>query len=141
MPQALRMLNAVRRSLAAGLVALVAASAAYASVPADGPVVVDRSVTIVLADDAPGAIREAANDLAADLEKIIGTKPRVTDKADGAGAVVIWIGEYAALPQALAAGCTARDGVVVHRSAAGGECVAYHRAFRAGHARDDLCDL
>jgi hypothetical protein len=68
---------------------------------APGSVLVDRNVTLQCSADAPNAIHEAAKDLANDLEKVLGARPRSITEKDPAGAVNILIGVDATLPDAV----------------------------------------
>jgi len=56
-------------------------------------------VTLVLAPGEPQPVREAANDLASDFQKVFGTKPAIADRA--AGGISITIGEAERLPEAM----------------------------------------
>ena len=58
----------------------------------------DARLTIVVSADEPGPVHKAANDLAADFEKVFGTKAKVAETAAGSGATVL-IGEAMKLPE------------------------------------------
>jgi len=56
----------------------------------------DARLTIVVGADEPGPVHKAASDLAADFQKVLGTKPRIAETAPGSGVAVL-IGEAAKL--------------------------------------------
>jgi hypothetical protein len=78
-------------ALLAGFVLPVLASAASAK-KAGSPVVLNSKVTILLGADEPAPIGEAAQDLASDFEKVLGSKPAIVNRTEDAGAVTILIG-------------------------------------------------
>lgn len=80
---------------------LLIASHASAQSASSSSLVIGAGVTILCSADAPGPIREAANDLALDLEKVLGTKPHIATRAEEASGVTLLIGEYAALPAGI----------------------------------------
>jgi hypothetical protein len=87
--------------LLAGLALCQVAGLGFASGQASGPAVLDGTVTIVCSDQNPQAVHEAVNDLASDLEKVFGKRPRVANTVEKAGGTVLLVGEYKELPQAM----------------------------------------
>ncbi len=65
------------------------------------PVVLDSTVTILLAPDEPSPIAEAAQDLASDFEKVLGKKPSIVNRVEDAAATTVLIGYKSKLVQAL----------------------------------------
>ena len=96
----------MKRILAATLAGGCAITAFAQSHPAGNTrnaavVVLDSRVTILEAADEPMPIREAVNDLAADIQKVLGTKPRIVSSNQDAGPATILIGERSKIPQAM----------------------------------------
>ncbi len=92
--------------LAAALVSGYGITAFAQSHPArntkSGPVVVlDSRVTILETPDEPMPIREAVSDLAADFQKVLGTKPRIVSNDQDAGPATILIGEQSKIPRSM----------------------------------------
>ena len=77
--------------LAAPLAATSAGQTAKATSGAN--VVIDSSVTIALNGGEPGPVEKAAQDLQADLAKVLGKEPQIVHGIPQAGATVIFIGE------------------------------------------------
>ena len=69
---------------------------------ASGRVVVNAGTPILIDAREPAALQRAASDLAADLEKVFGQRPKVIRTAGGAGAPVIWIALERDLPKQVA---------------------------------------
>ena len=67
----------------------------------NAPIVIDGHTTILCGAQVPGPVREAANDLANDLEKVLGTRPRIVAREEDAGASTILIGLQADIPETL----------------------------------------
>ncbi len=67
---------------------------------ASGGLTLDARLTIVVGSDEPGPVHLAAEDLASDLGKVFGMKPKIAEQAVGNGATVL-IGEAAKLPEAM----------------------------------------
>jgi hypothetical protein len=65
-----------------------------------GTVAVDGGVRILCGPEVAGPVREAANDLAGDMEKVFGVRPRMVTHWEDAGAVTLVVGEYGQLPEA-----------------------------------------
>ena len=88
-------------ALAVALMTVLQASAQShiaAGATGNGGLALDARVTIVVGADEPGPVYRAADDLAADFEKVFGTKPKIADHA-GEGGVTVLIGEAAKLPE------------------------------------------
>jgi hypothetical protein len=66
-----------------------------------GTVAVDGGVRILCGPEVAGPVREAANDLAGDMEKVFGVRPRMVTHWEDAGAVTLVVGEYGQLPEGL----------------------------------------
>jgi hypothetical protein len=66
---------------------------------ADAPLVLDGATTILVGADEPGPVVKAAQDLAADFEKVFGRKPALVQRAEDTSASVVVIG-YATSPPA-----------------------------------------
>ena len=64
-----------------------------------GTVILDSTFTILQAADATEPLRRAAEDLAADFEKVLGKKPRIVNREQDAGPTTVFIAEQAKLPQ------------------------------------------
>jgi hypothetical protein len=62
--------------------------------------VLDRSVTIVVSSDEPGPVRLAAEDLAGDFAKVLGTRPNIVARVEDAGQKAIVVGELGNLSSA-----------------------------------------
>jgi hypothetical protein len=58
---------------------------------AAAPIVLDSTTAIVVAAGQPGPVMEAANDLASDFEKVVGTRPRIVERRENAGGSAIVI--------------------------------------------------
>ncbi|HXI31881.1 MAG TPA: glycosyl hydrolase 115 family protein [Vicinamibacterales bacterium] len=71
---------------------------------ADGPLVLDRATTIVVGAEEPGPVLRAAQDLAADFEKVLGQPPRIVRRAEEAGPSSVVIGYRSPLVQSLRSG-------------------------------------
>ena len=86
--------------LAASLAATVGAQKApRAKSASSGNLVIDSGVTIVLNDGEPGPVEKAAQDLQADLGKVLGKEPKIAHGTLGAGGTTIFIGEQSKLPE------------------------------------------
>ena len=72
---------------------------AQAETAGDG-LALDARLTIVVSADEPGPVHRAAEDLASDLGKVFGTKPKIAEQAAGSGATVL-IGEVQKLPEGM----------------------------------------
>ena len=66
-------------------------------------IVIDSRVTIVLNEGEPGPVEKAAQDLQADLAKVLGKEPKIVHGAQAAGATSIFIGEESKLPENMRA--------------------------------------
>ena len=75
----------------------------------------DRSVTIVVSSDEPGPIRLAAEDLASDFEKVLGTRPKIVTRMEDAGPQTIVVGELDQLSPGDAAQGLERARIVFDR--------------------------
>jgi hypothetical protein len=62
-----------------------------APAPAQAPIRLDSHVTILEPANAAGPVHKAAEDLAGDFEKVLGTRPRIVSSAAEAGADVVEI--------------------------------------------------
>ena len=68
---------------------------------ATGDLMLDRSVTIVVSSAEPGPVRLAAEDLAGDFAKVLGTRPNIVTRVEDAGQQRIVVGELGQLPPAM----------------------------------------
>src|SRR5690348_10870110 len=66
----------------------------------NGGLVLRAPITLVLAPGEPQPVREAANDLASDMQKVLGTKPTIADQAP-TGSMAIEIGSTEHLPEGM----------------------------------------
>ncbi len=99
----------VKKILPAAL-ALGCTITAFAQNNAGRRLVLNSTVTIFESQDEPLPIRTAADDLASDFEKVLGSKPRIVHSGQDAGPVTILIGEQSKIPQAMRpAGLTAPE--------------------------------
>jgi hypothetical protein len=64
-------------------------------------IIIDSTVTLLLAPDEPQPLEAAAEDLQSDFAKVLGNKPQIVRSADAAGRVTVWIGEISKLPEGL----------------------------------------
>ena len=64
-------------------------------------IALNASVTILENADTPGPIQKSAEDLASDLEKVLGKKPRIVTDRSQAGPLTILIGEQSQIPEAM----------------------------------------
>src|SRR2546430_11810907 len=64
-------------------------------------IIIDSTLTLLLAPDEPQAVEAAAEDLQSDFAKVLGNKPEIVRSADAAGPVTIWIGEISKLPERM----------------------------------------
>jgi Glycosyl hydrolase family 115 len=64
-------------------------------------IVLDAKVTIVRSPDERAPVMLATQNLADDLQAVMGTRPAIVDRGENATAVAILIGEQSKLPQAL----------------------------------------
>lgn len=62
---------------------------------ADSGITLDSRATILVDSGQPGPVQRAAEDLASDMEKVFGQKPRIVSTAEDAGAVTIVLGHEA----------------------------------------------
>ena len=76
-----------------------AGAAAQTHAAPSGGLVLRAPATLVLAPGEPQPVREAANDLASDFQKVLGTKPAIADHA--ARGISIEIGAADHLPEAM----------------------------------------
>jgi hypothetical protein len=60
---------------------------------ATGDFMLDRSVAIVVSSDEPQPVRLAAEDLAGDFEKVLGTRPNIVTRVEDAGQQAIVVSE------------------------------------------------
>src|SRR3954447_1673105 len=93
--------------------ALLLAAALSLTAPAPGaaPIVLDATTTIVVGPEQPGPVMEAARDLAADFEQVVGRKPRIVERRENAAAPAIVIAT-AGNGAAESFSITAADGAV-----------------------------
>jgi glycosyl hydrolase family 115 (putative glucuronidase) len=61
----------------------------------------NSETTILLGPEEPGPVAKAAQDLASDMGKVFGRKPKIVARPEDAGAVTIEIGEQSKLPESL----------------------------------------
>jgi hypothetical protein len=61
----------------------------------------DRSVTIVVSSDEPQPVRLAAEDLAGDFAKVLGARPNIVTRVEGAGQQAIVVSELDRLSSAM----------------------------------------
>ncbi len=64
-------------------------------------VMLNSSGTILVSADAPEPIQKSAGDLANDLEKVFGKKPKIITSPEQAGPLTILIGEQSQIPEAM----------------------------------------
>lgn len=64
-------------------------------------IVLAPTITILAGADEPAPLQEAADDLAADFEKVTGRRPKIVNRKEDAGTQTIWINEQSKLPKAL----------------------------------------
>ena len=62
-------------------------------------VLLGRSLTILVSPGEPGPVHQAAEDLAADFQRVTGTRPSVAGNENSPGAPAILIGAQARLPE------------------------------------------
>ena len=73
-------------------------------------VILDRSVTLFTSAAEGEPIQKAAEDLAADLQAVLGTRPKIIHRQEDSGPLTIFIGEQSRLPEELRAnGLTAPE--------------------------------
>ena len=63
--------------------------------------VVDGTVTILQSADEPEPVQKAVNDLARDLESVLGKRPKIVNRHEDAATITIVVGEQSKLPEAL----------------------------------------
>ena len=63
-----------------------------------GKIALDSGVSIVVNEGEPGPVEKAAEDLRADLEKVLGKAPRIVHGGPTGGAAAIFIGEESKVP-------------------------------------------
>jgi hypothetical protein len=88
------------RLLAAAACAVITADPAFAvrqTRTSTAPLVIDGTTTIVLGADEPAALAAAVDDLASDMEKVLGRKPRIVRRSEDAGSSAILVGYHSAL--------------------------------------------
>ncbi len=77
-----------------------------------GQIVVGPNVRLELAPGEAGPVRLAAEDVAEDFEKVMGTRPKIVERQaerpESAGTVTMLVGERAKLPQAMRPGESGR---------------------------------
>jgi hypothetical protein len=71
---------------------IMLASSCFLSASAQKPLVIRPGVVLVVSSDEPGPVQKAAEDLASDFEKVLGTKPAIVHREQDAGASAIVIG-------------------------------------------------
>ncbi|MFZ0272132.1 MAG: glycosyl hydrolase 115 family protein [Acidobacteriaceae bacterium] len=76
------------------------AAAQTSSAAVSGALSLDARLTIVVGADEPGPVHRAANDLASDFAKVLGTRPKIAEQASP-GAATVLIGEAAKLPEGM----------------------------------------
>jgi glycosyl hydrolase family 115 (putative glucuronidase) len=81
------------------LFTLILTSAVAADARVDPPLVVDHTTTILIGGDESPAIQAAVDDLASDVEKVFGRKPRIVHQPQDAGASAIVVGTRAPFVQ------------------------------------------
>jgi hypothetical protein len=64
-------------------------------------ILLDSTATILLAQDAPGPLAKATQDLAGDMAKVFGKKPRIISRREEAGPITILVSEEAKVPEAF----------------------------------------
>src|SRR2546429_6495976 len=64
-------------------------------------IIIDSTVTLLLAPDEPQPLEAAAEDLQSDFAKVLGSKPQIVRNADAAGPVTVWNGEISKLTESL----------------------------------------
>jgi hypothetical protein len=68
---------------------------------ANAPIVIDANTTILLGADEAPALAAAVEDLAGDLEKVLGRKPRIVRRPEDAGASAIVVGQKSTIATGL----------------------------------------
>ena len=76
----------LRRSIY--LVCAFAGLASIAAAQPSGGIVLDSRIAILERADAPDPVKKAAEDLAGDFEKVLGTRPRLITSDPGNGSVI-----------------------------------------------------
>lgn len=68
---------------------------------AGGKIALDSGVSIILNDGEPGPVEKAAEDLQADLGKVLGKAPKIVHGAPTAGGAAIFIGEESKVTESM----------------------------------------
>jgi hypothetical protein len=92
-----RLVKGAMTGCAAALLTMLCAAGQAQNATGKSSLTLDARLTIVVGADELGPVHLAANDLATDFEKVLGTKPKITDHAGEGGATVL-IGEATKLP-------------------------------------------
>ena len=69
--------------------------------PSQRSVVLDASVTILQLPDQSQPVQKATEDLATDLQTVMGSRPRIVHREEDAGAVTIMVGEQGKVPEPI----------------------------------------
>ena len=64
-------------------------------------IVLDSATTILVSPEEPEPVQHAAEDLAADFQKVLGKRPKIVNAGRDAGAVTILISESSKLPETM----------------------------------------
>lgn len=75
--------------------------AAQSGRPTPRQVVLDRTVTLFTSPDEGEPIQKAAEDLAADFQAVLGTRPKIVHRIEDSGPLTIFIGESANVPSEI----------------------------------------
>lgn len=75
--------------------------AAQSGRPISHQVVLDRTVTLLTAPEEGEPVQKAVEDLAADLQVVLGTRPKIIHRTEDSGSFTIFIGESAKLPSEI----------------------------------------
>ena len=75
--------------------------AAQSGRPISHQVFLDRTVTLLTAPEEGEPVQKAVEDLAADLQVVLGTRPKIIHRTEDSGSFTIFIGESAKLPSEI----------------------------------------
>jgi hypothetical protein len=66
-----------------------------------GSIILNGTVTILITTDEPEPVQHAGEDLATDLQKVFGKRPKIVRTREDAGAVTIWIAQKIKVPEGM----------------------------------------
>ena len=76
-------------------------SAAQSGRPISHQVVLDRTVTLLTAPEEGEPVQKAVEDLAADLQAVLGTRPKIMHRPEDSGPVTIFVGICSNIPSGI----------------------------------------